>query len=105
MIDGKFFDRRTSEFRSAAIQFREIALQVDRLAQLFDDSAALCPGCGSTTYLFWAQRQLRARVTGVSERLREIADTVERRSRDVDFVGEEAGTPAALALTAKHAAG
>ena len=88
----EFGDRRAGEFRTAAIDMRQMALHCDRIMLLFDDRAENCPGCGATTFLFFAQRIARQKLAGVSERLRNLADECERRARDPGFIGEPTPT-------------
>lgn len=81
---------KTEVFQQSAINLRRYANLVDEIAMTLDDSALTCDGCGGTHYLNWPQRQLRARVSGAGDRLREIADVFQRRANDPDFLN---GTP------------
>ena len=80
---------RTQRFRHMANQFHDLARQVLMLADLFDDSASNCRGCGSAVYHNWPQRQMRARVTGAAERLREISVEIRRSATDDQFIGND----------------
>ena len=88
----------TERFRAMAMRFEEIALEVEKASQEFDDSGAACTSCGSTHYNNWPQRQLRARVNGAAERLREIGSELKRRATDEDFLGIESPETARRAL-------
>lgn len=79
-------EAKTRAFQEAAVSLREHAIAIDKIALILNDTAITCTGCGGAHFLFWGQRQLRARVTGTSERLREIADTLQRRAREADFL-------------------
>lgn len=86
--------KKVEQFQEAAREARRVAIRVDELALLLNESGENCDCCGSTRYFNWPQRQLRARVAGTSERLREIADVFERRANDNEFLN---GTPAPTA--------
>jgi hypothetical protein len=78
---------RTAHLREAAITFREMAVKAMELAELLDDSAERCKCCGTIRFRNFQQKQLRDRVCGASERLDEIANTIERRARERAFLG------------------
>ena len=90
----------TERFRAIAIAFNRMASEVEIAALSLDDSAVNCSSCGSTHYNNWAQRQLRSRVTGAAERLREIAAEFQRRSTDDEFLGKTSPEVARRALQA-----
>lgn len=92
--------QRVDQFQQAGVRLGEIAAEVDRMALLLDESAVACDGCGSTHYNNWPQRQLRARVTGAADRLREIGETFRRRANDSEFLGEQSPGLAQRALQA-----
>lgn len=92
--------QRTEQFQSAGVRLTEMANEVDRLAMLLDESAINCESCGSTHYVNWPQRQLRARVTGAADRLREIGEVYKRRANDSDFLGDHSPGLARAALDA-----
>lgn len=77
---------RSDALARAAVRFREIAAEVSKLSLILDNSAEVCECCSTTRYRNFPQRQLRARVDGAAERLTEIADTLQRRSRDPEFL-------------------
>jgi len=78
---------RTAHLREAALKFREMAVDALELAELLDDGAEACKCCGTTRFRNFPQKQLRDRICGVSERLNEIAGTIERRARERAFLG------------------
>ena len=100
MATQEFIYKRAGEFRSAVLVFREMALEVDELALLFDDGGKACPACNRAVYRAFAQRTMRARIVGLSESMRSIADTLDRRARDPQFIGEP--KPATAELSAAH---
>lgn len=84
-------DATVAHFQRTALRFGEIAVEIEALGSVLDDSAKTCDGCGSTHYNNWPQRQLRARVMGAAERMRELADVFRRRANDDTFLnGEDA---------------
>lgn len=81
-------DARTEQFRRAVIRLREMSIEIDELALILDDSGGACTCCDAVTYRHWEQRQLRARVKGAADRMREIAGTLDDKARNPDFIGE-----------------
>ena len=69
-----------------AIRLREMAVELERMAQDFDDSSFACDCCEARRYNNFPQKQLRERVEGAAVRLTEIADTLKRRKHDPVFL-------------------
>lgn len=91
---------RTEQFQTAAARLNEIAAEIDRMALLLDETAVNCEACGSAHYNNWPQRQLRSRVTGAADRLREIGGVFRQRANDAEFLGDQSPGLARLALDA-----
>lgn len=72
----------------AAIKLRRLATEVDEIGVLLDDDGIACDACGTLRYGNWPQKQLKDRVMGASQRLREITDVFGRRHNDKAFLGE-----------------
>lgn len=79
-------EARSELLQTTAARLSEMAAEVDRMALLFDDTGSNCEACGSVHYHNWPQRQFRSRVAGAADRMRELAETVRRRSHDPDFL-------------------
>jgi hypothetical protein len=77
----------TQQAMAAAIKLRRLAIEVDEVSLLLNSDASTCECCGTARYVNWPQKQLKERTTGASQRLREIADTLERRQLDPEFLG------------------
>lgn len=80
--------QKSLAFQAASLRLARLSVEVEEVAALLNDSAEKCECCGSARYRFWAQKQLRDRVIGAVERLREIADVFARRAHDPMFVAE-----------------
>lgn len=78
---------KTEQFKQVALRLARLSCEVEEMAHLLDDSADNCDGCGAARFRNWPQRQLRVRVMGAVERLREIADVFARRANDAEFLG------------------
>jgi len=76
----------TATIIKRAVTLETMANEVDTIAAELDDSGDPCNSCGMMHYHNWPQRQMRKRVEGVSERLREIATTLYRRASDPVFL-------------------
>lgn len=77
--------RRADQFVGAAHKLQALAVAVDDVAAILDESADTCPGCGTARYRNFPQKQLRDRVAGAATRLREAADVFARRAHDDGF--------------------
>lgn len=73
------------DFAPTVTRLRELAEEVDALKSVFDLEGATCTSCGSFRYELFPQKMVFDRVVGAAERLRQIAETLDRRQNDNDF--------------------
>jgi hypothetical protein len=77
----------SNEALESAIRLRKLAIEVDEVSLLLDSSKRLhCEHCGAEYWNNMPQKMLKERVTGASQRLRDIADVLERRHLDPEFL-------------------
>lgn len=76
----------TAKFLAMAARLLAMAVEVDGLAAKLNDEADRCSCCTTARFRYWPQRQLKQRVNGTATRLREIAETLNRRAADPDFI-------------------
>jgi len=69
-----------------AARLNELAFEIERMAQDFDNSGTQCKCCEAVRYHNWPQKQLRDRIEGAAQRLGEIADVLRRRKNDPVFL-------------------
>ena len=79
------FQSAIERYRVLAAEAEQIASRVQEMADEMDDRAATCSCCGTVRYLNFAQHQMRQRINGAAERLREIGNSLRQRATDPDF--------------------
>jgi len=79
----------TAEALSLAVDMRTKAAAVMLLAQKLDASTIKCVCCETERNNNWPQKQLHAQFIGIVERMNNVAATLERRSMDQTFLGDQ----------------